>query len=337
MSLYRLDNVAVVRSGRTILDVDRLQLDEGLIYGLLGPNGAGKSTLLDLLAFLSRPDRGAILFDERLVRYEREALQALRREVVLVEQEPIMFSTSLARNVAFGPRMRGLPSSRRDEIVSRSLELVGLSHLAQAHGPTLSGGENRRAAIARALACDPRVLLLDEPTAGVDVATQPVIESIIRDVHERLGLTVIVVTHDHAQAERIADVLLHLEQGRIISAENAGGLSCTVIDTDDGRYCRMPEGWLAPAPNGRPPGPASIRLDPHKIRILDGPEATNEAGRMSARITGLRMEGDAVRIATDAGEQLEAVLPLADYEPSRHAVGREIVLDIPPAAVRFLD
>lgn len=218
-ALYELQGISRRYHGRTVLDIARLQLKPGRIYALTGPNGAGKSTLLRLLAFLEAPAAGSLFFRGQEVNFaSRRSLLALRRRVVLVDQHPVAFSTTVAKNIEFGLKIRKIPKDERTRLVSTVLKTVGLNQYC--HGPAtdLSGGETQRLALAQALAIQPEVLLCDEPTANVDVANQEIILSVLAQLNRDLGISILFTTHDAKQAEALAHQRLHLEQG-VLSGE----------------------------------------------------------------------------------------------------------------------
>lgn len=215
--LYELKGICQRYHERTVLDIACLRLESGRIHALTGPNGAGKSTLLRLLAFLEAPVAGTLVFGGEQVRFSsRSSLLRLRRRVVLVDQHPVAFSTTVANNVAFGLKIRKIDKDNRTCLVDEVLDIVGLSKYR--HGPAqeLSGGETQRLALARALAIRPEVLLCDEPTANVDVANQEIILEVLARMNRELGTSILFTTHDHKLAEALAHQRLHLEQGALL-------------------------------------------------------------------------------------------------------------------------
>ncbi|MGI6639777.1 MAG: energy-coupling factor ABC transporter ATP-binding protein [Desulfobulbus sp.] len=212
--LFELQNIRQHYHDRTVLDIASLRLEAGHIYALTGPNGAGKSTLLRLLAFLEEPTAGRLFFCGEQVRFSsRTALLNLRRRVVLVDQHPVAFSTTVAKNVEFGLKIRKMAKKQRQRLVAEVLDTVGLSQYC--HGPAneLSGGETQRLALARALAIQPEVLLCDEPTANVDVPNQHIILDVLSQINHKHSSSIIFTTHDQKQAEALAQHGLHLERG----------------------------------------------------------------------------------------------------------------------------
>jgi putative ABC transport system ATP-binding protein len=173
---------------------------------VVGPSGAGKSTLLRLLNRLADPDEGVVRFHDRDVR-ELDPLE-LRRRVGLVPQLPAPIPGTVAENVSFGPRLHG-----EQVDPERPLELAGLdASFAERDASRLSVGEQQRVMLARALALEPEVLLLDEPTASLDAAATGAVEDALRNLH---GVSLVLVTHDRAQADRLTERAIELEGGRV--------------------------------------------------------------------------------------------------------------------------
>jgi molybdate transport system ATP-binding protein len=195
-----------------------LEVGHGETVALLGPNGAGKSTLLSVVAGLLRPDEGHVVLEGRpLTRTGRRPtwVPPHDRQVALLAQEPLLFPhLSVLDNVAFGPRSRGSRRSDSRATARRWLEEVGIADLADRRPSQVSGGQAQRAAVARALATDPRLLLLDEPLAALDVSVAPVVRQTLRRVLR--DRTAVVVTHDVLDALLLADRVVVLEGGRVV-------------------------------------------------------------------------------------------------------------------------
>ena len=206
--LFELDHARVARHETVVLDDLSIAIEEGATC-VAGPSGAGKSTLLRLLNRLADPAAGSVRYRGRDVR-EYDVL-ALRREVGLVPQLPALLEGTVADNVRYGPELAG-----RTADVERSLTLAGLdASFAERPSDRLSVGEQQRVMLARALALEPKVLLLDEPTSALDERSKESVERTLGELRERLSLAFVFVTHERAQAERIADRTLWLEDGRL--------------------------------------------------------------------------------------------------------------------------
>ena len=213
--IYSASNLTKVYDTRVVLDIPALEIEQGAIHALLGPNGAGKTTLLNVLAFLEPPTAGQIVFDSKTVRFTEAYLRQLRQHVVLVDQHPILFTTSVRKNIEFGLKIRKISYGQREYIIDEVLDLVGMRAFAQARAHYLSGGETQRVALARALAVSPEVFLCDEPTSSVDVENQTAILNILRQINEQKKITIIFTTHDTSQARDLAHQTIFLHQGRL--------------------------------------------------------------------------------------------------------------------------
>lgn len=228
--LYELLNLTRVFDQRTVLDIPELRLEKRLIYAILGPNGSGKTTLLNLLAFLDKPSSGRIRFLGKPVPGNGSALVAMRRKVVLVDQNPILFTSSVFHNLAFGLKLRKVAPGARKKRIEAALEMVGMQDFSRAQGHTLSGGETKRVALARALVLKPEVLLCDEPFANVDQENQEKIWQIIHRLNAEQGIPVILSSHDRPQAEKLAHRALYLKDGRLAAKlPGAKGLKAAAL------------------------------------------------------------------------------------------------------------
>jgi len=205
----RFDAVSFDIAGAKVLDDLTFSLTGGGPTVLLGPNGAGKSTILRLAMSLAVPTRG------RLTWAGREASQADRRAIVF--QRPVMLRRSVAANLAFYLDRAKLNAPARAARISNLLQQVGLADCARRPARQLSGGEQQRLALARALARDPEILFLDEPTASLDPAAAKSVEAILRDIADS-GIKIVMATHDLGLARRLADDILFIARGRLVES-----------------------------------------------------------------------------------------------------------------------
>lgn len=206
--LFELNDVSYSRSGKLVLRDLEARLPVGA-SSVVGPSGSGKSTLLRLLNRLADPDKGTVAYEGKDVR-ERDPLE-LRREVSLVPQLPALIDGTVHDNIAYGPRLAGHSFDARN-----CLELAGLDPAFEDRDASkLSVGEQQRVMLARALALNPRVLLLDEPTSALDQAARNAVEATLRDLRARTSISLVVVTHDMEQARRLADYVVRVDGGRV--------------------------------------------------------------------------------------------------------------------------
>ena len=211
--MYRLQSIRKRYGSNIALDVEELTIAEGRLYTLTGANGAGKSTLLSILAFLTPPTSGEIFYAGNRVDWNHGSVEEYRRKVTLLHQSPYLFVGSVHDNVAFGLKIRGIPGAEQRRIVDRALDGVGLQGFRDRKARELSGGEAQRVAMARALALNPEVLLLDEPLANIDRGTAGLLETVIASLPAR-GTTVVMTTHDPDHPGRLNGESIHLEGGR---------------------------------------------------------------------------------------------------------------------------
>ncbi|MFP4251626.1 MAG: ABC transporter ATP-binding protein [Guyparkeria sp.] len=217
--MIELDGVRFARGEQVIFDAVDMRFGRGEVTAVLGPSGTGKTTLLRLIGGQMRPTAGRVLVDGvEVSRARRKALYALRRRMGVLFQNGALFTDlTVGENVAFPLRAH----SRLDEaliqrIVLFKLEAVGLRSARDKYPAELSGGMARRAALARAMALDPEIMLYDEPFAGQDPVSMGVLLRLIRRLNDALGLTSIVVTHDVTEALSIADQVIVIAGGRVI-------------------------------------------------------------------------------------------------------------------------
>jgi len=217
--LFELEHVSYSRSGKLVLRDLSARLPVGA-SSVVGPSGSGKSTLLRLLNRLADADSGNVAYEGKDVR-DYDPLH-LRREVSLVPQLPALIDGTVHDNVAYGPRLAGHSFDARS-----CLELAGLDPAFEDRDAAkLSVGEQQRVMLARALALDPRVLLLDEPTSALDQTARDAVESTLRGLRSRTSISTVVVTHDMEQARRLADFVVRIENGSV----TAQGSTAEVLD-----------------------------------------------------------------------------------------------------------
>lgn len=209
-----VSNISKSYGGKAALEDCSFSFDSSGIYVLMGPNGSGKSTFLRICALLENPDKGEINYfsEANIVKKNME----LRRRITLVLPKIGIFDTTVFKNAAYGLKIRGIKGKEMEERVNKALDFVGLMHKKNQNALTLSSGETQRLGIARAIVIGPEILFLDEPTASVDRENTEIVEDIILNMKKDTKSTTIITTHDTAQAERLADSILIMNDGKII-------------------------------------------------------------------------------------------------------------------------
>ena len=327
---------ATVTFGRvTALDRIDLEVATGEVVAILGPSGCGKSTLLRAVAGLQPLDAGEVCWDGE----DLAGLPVHRRDFGLMFQEHALFShRDVAANVAFGLRMQKMDATARRRRVREVLKLVGLTGFEERPIATLSGGEAQRVALARSLAPEPRLLMLDEPLGSLDRPRRDELTEELRSLLRRIGVTVLHVTHDHDEAFAVADRVAVMQSGRIARigtpaeiwhdprwAEVARflGHANVVAVAEDGA---VPWGRL-PAP----PGPVVLRAD--AFGRVDDPSPGGDAV-VTGTVADVRFRGDRFELTlrTDPGD---FELLVRDLHPA--AVGDRLTYVVDPAKIAGLD
>jgi ABC-type cobalamin/Fe3+-siderophores transport system ATPase subunit len=216
--VLRTEHLGRTVAGKILIEDANFELQKGEVLAITGPSGSGKTSLLRLLNRLDEPTSGTVFIEG--ADYRQIAPRELRRKLGMVTQRPYLFPGTVADNLRFGPSQRGeiLPS----EAITELLAQVGLHDFAGRDVAHLSGGEAQRVSVARTLANAPLALLLDEPTSALDEAAKLEVESAIQKVARDQGLTCVMVTHELAQAVRLASRALVLERGRVVRAGPVG-------------------------------------------------------------------------------------------------------------------
>lgn len=208
-----IDTLTRVVAGETIVDSISLRVHESEVLAIIGPSGAGKSSFLRLLNRLDEPTEGTVYLDG--TDYREFDPEELRRRIGFIPQEPALQPGTVRENVSIGDRIRDKPID--EQRVTALLDRVNLSGYKERSVDDLSGGERQRIAIARTLYIDPDVLLLDEPTAHLDTATEAQIEELLGELIQEENLTCILITHDTAQAERLGNRVIKFEDGQVVA------------------------------------------------------------------------------------------------------------------------
>ena len=340
--LYHLTGIRQRFNDRTVLLIDHLEIEAGRIHALLGPNGAGKTTLLRLLAFLDAPTDGLLQFSGRDVGYSRAELLHLRRQVVLVDQHPIMFTTTVAGNVEFGLKVRNIPKPARRRAIDEALETVGLFRYKQAPAKELSGGETQRLALARALALKPAVLLCDEPTASVDIENQAIIAALLQQINTDHGTTILFTTHDRVQAASLAQRTLILENGRPVPTSHENRYTCTLVTDTNGTIHYNLHGRVSLSVSADTTiHPATttgqVYIDPEKITLSRHEVQQASGSQVIGTIVLIMAESGKIRIVVHVGVVMVVLMDRTAYERQRPAVGETVALHFTANAITLLE
>ena len=211
-NIVELKNISVAFDGEQVLDGLDLEIKDKEFITLLGPSGCGKTTTLRLIAGFLEPDGGEILFEGKKI----NGVPAYKRQVNTIFQRYALFPhLNVYENIAFGLRVKKRPEKEIKEKVAEMLRLVNLTGLEKRHIDTLSGGQQQRVAIARAIANHPKVLLLDEPLAALDLKLRKDMQKELKKIQQQLGITFVFVTHDQEEALTMSDRVVVMDGGKI--------------------------------------------------------------------------------------------------------------------------
>jgi thiamine transport system ATP-binding protein len=304
--MLALEDVSVSLDGAAVLSRASLEVAAGTTTALLGPSGSGKTTLLRIAAGLLRTDAGRVVLDGRDV----TGVPPHLRRVGLMFQDNVLFPhRDVAGNVGFGLRMAGRSGREVDRRVRELLELVGLPDAGRRAVQTLSGGEQQRVALARALAPEPQALLLDEPLGSLDGPLRERLLDDLRELFDRLGLTVLYVTHDVAEAFALGHRVAVLKAGRVVQ-----------VGTPDELWTRPADAWVAGFLGMRnlvaEDGCTRV-VRPEAVRVGPGSNATVLAAERRGALVWLR-------VRLDDGRELDAALAASTHPPPGERVGVEI-------------
>ncbi len=287
------------------LDGIDLHVERGTVHGIVGRSGAGKSTLIRCLTGLERPTSGSVTVDGVTISDlpESRLRDARRRTGMVFQHVNLLDSRTIAANVAYPLEVAGVPRPQRAARVAELLDLVGLADRAGAYPAQLSGGQKQRVGIARALATEPAVLLCDEPTSALDGETTRQILGLVRDLRDRLGITVVVITHEPAVVREVCDHVTLLEHGRVVQT---GPLAQVVTDVGS---------------------PLSRALVP----VPDLPPGDRRALVEAVYATDVVATRDAFAAVADLGEDVEVAS--ATVEPLGGVRVGRLIVDAPAARV----
>lgn len=254
-----------------------LSIQRGEVFGIIGRSGAGKSSLIRTINRLEQPSSGRVLIDQvDIGDFDEDRLVALRRRIGMIFQHfNLMSAKTVWHNVELPLKVAGVPKAERERKVRELLELVGLKDKHQAYPAQLSGGQKQRVGIARALVHDPEILLCDEATSALDPETTQSILGLLKEINQRLGLTIILITHEMAVIREICDRVVVLEHGRIVEQG-------PVWEVFGHPQHEVSKTLLAPLQHGLPPELQS--------RLHSQPTAADAALVLSLRFTGVKHE-----------------------------------------------
>ncbi len=304
--------------GTVALDGVSLDVRQGEIFGIVGRSGAGKSTLIRTVNRLEHPDSGKVeVLGEDMLALDQAGLRRARRGIGMVFQHfNLHRRRSVADNIAFPLEVAGLPRAERQDRIARILPLVGLEAKRDAWPEELSGGQKQRVGIARALASGPRILLCDEATSALDPETTQEILALIRDLRDRLDLTVLLITHEMAVVKAICDRVAVMEAGRVIEHGPVFDVFTRPAHDTTRRFVAEVIGHAVPPGTvARLPAPRAGQVRRLVQLVFTGPHSTRAVVSEASRDFGIDLNIVSGRVDEIAGEPF-GVMAFAAHGPA---------------------
>jgi tungstate transport system ATP-binding protein len=357
--MIRIERLTKAVGQREILSDISLAIRKKEIFTLIGPSGSGKTTLIRLIDLLDTPTSGRIFFDGADTAGPENDRLAFRRRMGMVFQKPAVLNTTVAENVAFGLKFRGVRDADARERVEKALELVGLSDISGRRAVTLSGGEMQRVALARALVTEPEVLLLDEPTANLDPISSDLIEDLIVRINKKFGTTIVMSTHDMIQGQRLADRIGVIMNGRLVQTGSSAEIfyqpkgkeiaRFVGIDAITGGIVTENQGghaliWVGKTcfealTDLKEGERASLFIRPEEVTLAPADisqEKSSMRNRLIGRITKMVPSGPFVRVSVDCGFTLTALITRRSCSELSLIVGTPVIAGVKATAIHVL-
>jgi tungstate transport system ATP-binding protein len=357
--MIRIERLTKKFGSAEIIKETDLEIKAGEVFTFIGPSGSGKTTLLRLIDLLDRPTSGTIFFDGKDTAGTEQVRLVIRRRMGMVFQKPAVLNTTVARNVAFGLKFRGVPEAETQRKVRAALELVGLPDFTDRKAVTLSGGEMQRVALARAMVTEPEVLLLDEPTANLDPVSSDLIENLILRINKKYGTTVIMATHDMVQGQRLADRIGVIMDGELVQTGMTGEIfyqpkgkdiarfvgidvitgGVVTENTGGHAFIRVSNNCFEALTDLKEGQRAALYIRPEEVILTpaDGsPAKSSVRNQLNGRITRIQPYGSFVRVSVDCGFILIAMITRRSCTELGLAIGSRVVAGIKATAIHVL-
>jgi len=342
MADYELDSMSKSYGEIRALDGVSLRVERDGILGVIGHSGAGKTTLLKLLAGLELPSGGRLLYGGEEIGAGNAA--ELRRRATMLFQTPLFLRGDVYSNIAYGLRLRETPAGEIARRAAEALEKVRLQGFDRRPARELSGGEQQRVAMARAIMLDPEVLLLDEPTSNLDPTNASIVSEIILEEAERR--CVVVSTHDYGQVKRLARRTIYLENGRVVGDAETNALFAAPVFADnvftgsskvvDGVANVDVGGGLVIRAAFAEEGRVNVHIGPEDIILSRQFVETSARNEFVGRVTAVEDLGSVVRLKIDAGKSFTVQITRKSLVEMGLNVGSEVYLSFKASSVELL-
>lgn len=334
------------------LDDVTLKFSKGEIFTLIGPNGSGKTTLLRILACIEKPDSGNVYINGE--RVENKNVNKVKRNTTMVFQKTTLFTTSVYNNIAYGLQLRETPKKQVDEAVKKVLELVKLEGYENRPAKKLSGGEQQRVSLARALVLNTPLLLLDEPTANLDPKSTSIIEEVIRQLNRQNDTTIIVATHNVFQAQNLGEKAALLVNRRIVETgtvdeifkgelrnlarfarlENIFSGTAEILEEGTSRI-ELDEGIAIEAALHES-GRITVFVRPEDIILSKGKFESSARNVFKGNIVEIFDRGPLVKLKVDAGKEFVVQITKRSFVEMGLNLGAEVYLTFKASSVQTI-
>ena len=316
--LYQISSLAFSYSGHKVLDLDELHIERNRVTAVVGPNGSGKSTLFDILAFLRKPDTGRLLFHGKPVTGVKTAL--LRRQVGYIQQKPYLMKMSVRDNIGLGLKFRGTAGPMIAAAVNNVADELGLGALLDRDAGKLSGGEIQKVALARALALQPAVVIMDEPFTYLDEVTVHDLEEWLAGQRELQARTIIFSTHDRLRAQSLSDNILSLINGRLYPI-SSGNLFSGTLDVNDNTFSSGKARFMLPenVKSGH-----KLFIDPKQLVISTERLSSSMRNNFFGAITAMSTVNGEIHLKIKSDVMFHAVITRKAMEELRLQLGDSV-------------
>jgi ABC-type sugar transport system ATPase subunit len=307
----------------TILNIKNLTIHHGEICCFSGPNGAGKSTFLEILAGLIPKTSGSILW------HGQPITNSQQKKIIMVLQNPLMFDTTVANNIAFGLKANKIPVNEHPRRIAAALQTMRLENFAKRQARTLSGGEKQRTAIARALVLNPEILLLDEPTAGLDQASKNLIAQLIKQIHQQEKKTFIIASHDIDFLLSIATATFSLNSGSLIPL-SIRNLFHGRIEANGLIQVNQLQIVSAAEQNGD----INFVIPPEAVVLAKTPSKSSMRNSFSGQVTKMAADGEHISVWIDIGIEICSTVTRATLEQMKFTIGDQLWTEFKANAIK---
>lgn len=350
MSIVELENISKSYEDLKVLENINLKIKKGTSTGLIGPTGSGKTVLLRLIDLLEKPSSGTVYFEDLDANESSKRRLEIRRQIGMVFQKPLAFKSTVYENVAYGLKIRG-DTKNLDMRVKEILEIIDLKGYDNRNALKLSGGETQRLALARAMITNPKLLLLDEPTANLDPISTTKMEELIIKINHESKTTIIMTTHDLSQGQKLTDRMVILNNGQVsqigtpreifsrpknkfvadfIGIEN---LMTGELETDENGIISINTGSIKIYTITEKRGKVNFNVRPDEITVSKEKVKSSARNVINGEVQQIVDTGSLIRLLVNAGEFFTVFITRESLKDLNISIGTSVWLYFKASAV----